>query len=266
MTTSSAAQTCDTPIIVFGAGPAFGLPEGSPYVTKTLVQLQMAGLPYRRDFARPDDSPKGQIPFIHDAGDVVADSTFIRGHIEARYGVDLDAGLSPAQRAQAWAIERMVENQLGWTAAWFRFMDEANFQKGPAHWFDQAPEAMRAELERQLLDQVAINLRAVGVGRHAPEEIVELGARSLWSLSVTLGDKPFLMGARPTSVDAVAFAVLAQFLTPFFDHPLRRRAEGFCNLVAYVDRMMARYFPDFPWIAAEPPREAAERETAFEAA
>jgi glutathione S-transferase len=240
-------------ITVFGAGPAFGLPEGSPYVTKTLVQLQMAGLAYRRDMARPDDGPKGQIPFIQDGDDIVADSTFIRGHIEARYGVDLDAGLSPAQRAQAWAIERMVENQLGWTAAWFRFMDEENFERGPAHWFDHAPEAIRAQLKQQLLDQVAINLRAVGVGRHAPEEIVELGARSLWSLSVTLGDKPFLMGDRPTSVDAIVFAVLAQVLTPVFDHPLRRRAEGFCNLVAYVNRMMARYFPDFAWTTADAP-------------
>jgi len=251
-------------ITVFGAGPAFGLPEGSPYVTKTLVQLQMAGLAYRRDLARPDDSPKGQIPFIQDAEDIVADSTFIRGHIEARYGIDLDAGLSPAQRAQAWAIERMVENQLGWAVAWFRFMDEANFEKGPAHWFDGAPEAIRPQLKQQLLDQVGINLRAVGIGRHAPEEIVELGARSLWSLSVTLGDQPFLMGDRPTSVDAIAFAVLAQTLTPFFDHPLRRRAAGFCNLTAYVDRMMARYFPDFPWCVAEPV--SASEARAFEAA
>jgi glutathione S-transferase len=266
MTPSSAGQTCDTAIVVFGAGPAFGLPEASPYVTKTLVQLQMAGLPHRRDFARPDDSPKGQIPFIQDADDIVADSTFIRGHIEARYGVDLDAGLSPAQRAQAWAIERMVENQLGWTAAWFRFMDQENFERGPAHWFDHAPEAIRAELRRRLLDQVAASLRAVGVGRHAPEEIVELGARSLWSLSVALGDKPFLMAKWPTSVDAIVFAVLAQLLTPVFDHPLRRRAEGFGNLTAYVARMMARYFPDHPWAAAEPPCEAAGRAEAMEAA
>jgi glutathione S-transferase len=250
-------ETPQPPLVVFGAGPAFGLPEGSPYVTKTLVQLQMAGVPYRREAGRPDASPKGQIPYIQDEGEVIADSTFIRGHVEARYGVDLDAGLSPAERAQAWALERMIENQLAWTAAWFRFMDADNFERGPARWFDGAPEAMRAELKRQLLDQVAINLRAVGIGRHAPEEIVELGARSLWALSVTLGDKPFLMGQRPTSVDAIAFATLAQFLTPFFDHPLRRRAEGFENLVAYVDRMMAWYFPDHPWAAASSPHEAA---------
>ena len=30
-------------IILYGAGPGFGLPEISPYVTKTEVQLQLAG-------------------------------------------------------------------------------------------------------------------------------------------------------------------------------------------------------------------------------
>ncbi|WP_304170636.1 glutathione S-transferase family protein [Phenylobacterium aquaticum] len=237
-------------VTLFGVGPGFGLPETSPYVMKTMVQLAMAGIDYRFAPGDREASPKGQLPYIEDAGDRVADSTFIRGHIEARYGVDLDAGLTPAERAQAWAFERMIENQLGWAIAWFRFMDPANFAKGPAHWFDRAPEAMREDLRQGLKDAVATNLKAVGIGRHAPDEIALLGTRSLWALSSQLGDKPFLMGQTPTSVDAIAFGVLATALTPFFDSPLRRRAEGFANLVAYVERMMARYFPDFAWAGA----------------
>jgi glutathione S-transferase len=54
-----------------------------------------------------------------------------------------------------------------------------------------------------------------------------------------------MMGHRPTSVDAVVFAMLAQILTPFFDSPIRRRAESFPNLVAYAERMMAGYYPEF---------------------
>ena len=34
-------------ITLFGFGAGFGLPEMSPFVTKTEVQLRMAGLPYR---------------------------------------------------------------------------------------------------------------------------------------------------------------------------------------------------------------------------
>lgn len=245
------------PIVLFGGGPAYGLPEVSPYVTKTLVQLKMAGVDYVFEGAIPEDGPKGQIPFIEDAGCRLGDSTFIRGHVEAAYGVDLDEGLTPAERATAWAIERMVENQLGWTAAWFRFFDEDSFEKGPAHWFDWAPEPMRERLKADLLAQVGIDLKAVGIGRHAPDEIVQLATRSLWSLAVLLGDKPFMMGDHPTSVDAAVFGVLAQILTPYFDSPIRRRAESFVNLVAYVDRMMAHFFPEHPWTAAVSRRMAA---------
>jgi hypothetical protein len=39
-------------------GSGFGLPELSPYVTKTEVQLKMAGVAYRKEQAAPDASPQ----------------------------------------------------------------------------------------------------------------------------------------------------------------------------------------------------------------
>lgn len=232
-------------ITLYAAGPAYGLPEGSPYVTKTEIHLMMAGLAYRKVPAHPETSPKGQLPWIDDDGVKVADSTFIRAYLERSYGLDLDAGLSRVERAQAWAIERMVENQLGWANCYFRFFDFDNFEKGPARWFDGAPEAMRQDLKAGLLDAVEANLKAVGVARHSPDEIVELASWSLTALSEILGDKAFMMGPAPTSVDAIVFGVLAQILTPFFDSPIRRRAEGFCNLVAYAERMLATFYTAF---------------------
>ena len=101
-------------IILYGFGAGFGLPEISPFVTKTEVQLKMAGLAYRKERARPPASPKGQLPYIDDAGARVADSTFIRAHIEAKYGFDFDAGAGTAPRAQAWAFERLIEHHVYW--------------------------------------------------------------------------------------------------------------------------------------------------------
>ncbi|MGH6717311.1 MAG: glutathione S-transferase N-terminal domain-containing protein, partial [Bradyrhizobium sp.] len=90
-------------IILYGFGAGFGLPEISPFVTKTEVHLKMAGLACRKERAMPPASPKGQLPFIDDDGEVVADSTFIRAHLERKYGFDFDDGLDRIQRAQAWA-------------------------------------------------------------------------------------------------------------------------------------------------------------------
>jgi len=234
-------------ITLFGGGAGFGLPDVSPFVTKTEVQLKMAGLPFTKEAAMPGASPKGQLPFISDGGVLIADSTFIRAHIEKTYGIDLDEGLDARQRAEAWAIERMIENHLNGPFVYVRWLLPENFAKGPARFFDGAPQDVAETLRRETLAAVTASLKAQGAARHTPDEVVELGDRSLTALSVLLGDKPYLMGDRPVAVDATALGSLAGILTPFFESDLRRRAEGHANLVAYVARMMARYFPDHPW-------------------
>jgi glutathione S-transferase len=234
-------------ITLFGLGAGFSLPEISPFVTKTEVQLKMAGLDYRKQRAMPPASPKGQLPFIDDGGQLIADSTFIRAHIERKYGFDFDEGLDLEQRAQAWAFERMIEHHIYFGVVGARWVDPVNFAKGPSHFFDGAPEDKRDRLREDAQFRVAENYLISGLGRHAPDDDVDLAARSLRALSVQLGDKAFLMGDRPCGTDATAFAVVAGLLSPFFESELRRRAEGFGNLTAYVDRMMAQYYPDFAW-------------------
>jgi glutathione S-transferase len=241
-------------ITLYGFGPGFGLPEISPFVTKTEVQLKMAGLGYQKEKARPTASPKGQLPYIEDDAEAIADSTFIRAHIEGKYGFDFDAPLSLQQRAQAWAFERLIEHHLYWAMIGARWVNPENFAKGPAHFFDGAPAHMREKLREDAQFRVAENYLISGLGRHAPDEDVDLAIRSLLALSVQLGDKPYLMGDTACGADATAFGVVAGILTPFFASPLRERAGQFSNLVAYVDRMMGQYYPDFAWM---PLREAA---------
>lgn len=234
-------------ITLYGFGTGFGLPEISPFVTKTEVQLKMAGLAYRKQRAMPPASPKGQLPYIDDDGQSVADSTFIRAHIERKYGFDFDLGLDRPARAQAWAFERMIESHVYWALVGARWVDPENFARGPAHFFDGAPEDRREKLREDAQFRVAENYLLSGLGRHAPDDDVELAVRSLLALSVQLGDKPYLMGEKPCGTDATAFGLLAGILTPFFASKLRIRAEEFENLVAYVERMMQQYYPDFAW-------------------
>ena len=230
-------------IILYGSNPGFALPESSPFVIKAEVQLQLAGLPYRKAPGIPMQGPKGKIPWLDDHGEIVCDSTFIRAHLERKYGVDLDEGLDARQRAEAWAIERMLEDHLYWAMVWFRWGDPENFARGPAHFVDAAPEPARAKLREELYARKLGELRSHGIGRHAPAQIAELGDRSLQALSILLGDKAHLLRERPSAVDAFAFGVLASILTPFIESPLRQAALAYPNLVAYTARMLERHYP-----------------------
>ena len=243
-------------ITLYGFGAGFGLPEISPFVTKTEVQLKMAGLTYRKERAMPPASPKGQLPYIEDDGEKIADSTFIRAHIERKYGFDFDAGLDREVRAQAWAFERMIEHHVYWALVGARWVDPENFAKGPSHFFDGAPEDRREKLREDAQFRVAENYLLSGLGRHAPDDDVILAIRSIFALSVQLGDKSYLMGEAPCGVDAAAFGALAGILTPYFVSKLRTQVEKFDNLTAYVDRMMQQYYPDFAWATAREPEAA----------
>lgn len=232
-------------ITLYGSNPLFGLPEASPYVMKTEIHLRMAGIPYRKVAAMPAEGPKGKVPFIDDGGAILGDSTFIRAHLEATRGVDLDAGLSQTERAGAWAVERMLEDNLAAASGYFRWIPPENFAKGPAHFLDGVPEARRAAAQADLYERVKENMTIQGMARHSEPDILFLAGKSLNALSLLIGDKDFLFGARPTGSDAIAYAILAGILTPFFDTDLRRAALTYPNLVAYAARMQARFYPEF---------------------
>jgi hypothetical protein len=59
-------------ITLEGFGPAFGLPDPSPFVTKVEMLLKMAGLPYAVDTTGFNKAPKGKLPYIVDDGEIVA--------------------------------------------------------------------------------------------------------------------------------------------------------------------------------------------------
>lgn len=92
------------------------------------------------------------------------------------------------------------------------------------------------------------HLRPLAEAAEVDREALVLAVRSLAALAEILGDSPYLLGRRPCAADAAVFPVLARLMSPGGPPALRRRAEAFGGLVAYVDRQMARFYPTFPWL------------------
>jgi len=236
-------------ITLYAFGPAFGLPDMSPFVTKAEMLLKLAGRDYRTNTRGFSKAPKGKLPYIDDDGETIADSTLIRWHLEQKYGIDFDEGLDAPQRAIAWAFEKMFEDHIYWTVLHARWADDANFDRGPRAYFERVPMPMRFIVQRAARRQMQAELKGHGMGRHAEAEIVTLGSRSLDAVADFLAAKPFMMGDAPTGLDATAFAFLAGALCPTFETPLRTVVERHDNLKAYVGRMAGRFYPEQTEIA-----------------
>jgi glutathione S-transferase len=229
-------------ITLYTFGPYFGLPDGSPFVTKAMLLLKIAGLDFAQDRNGYGKAPKGKLPYILDDGEKIADSTFIRLHIEKKYGFDFDSGLTDEQKATGWALEKLCEDHLYWLVAADRWLDDANFEKGPAHFFDAVPAPIRPLVRTIVRRKIRREALAQGLYRHSPEQRRELARRGVAAGATLLGDKSFLFGDRPHGADATLGAFAMGALCPLFDSALREEAEKRPNLVAYAERIRKTYF------------------------
>ena len=143
-------------ITLYGSGPNFGLPDASPFVTKAETLLRMSKLPFEKALMSFSKAPKGKIPYIEDDGQLLGDSTLIRWHLEKKYGIDFDQGLTAEQLAIAWAFEKMAEDNLYWASVYFRWMIDANFRKGPVHFFKGVPAPIRPVVVSMVQDRKSV--------------------------------------------------------------------------------------------------------------
>lgn len=234
-------------ITLYSFGPAFGLPDRSPFVTKVEILLKMANLLYHTDSAAR--APGGHLPCIDDDGTVVADATLIRGHLEKKYRIDFSLGLGERERAAAWAFEKMVEDQLSFVLLHEQWMIDDNFRNGPLRLFDNVPAVIRPLVATRTRRKVRAALDAHGLGNHLPQDVAALGMRSVNAIADWLGDRPFFMGAAPTGIDATMFAFMCATLCPHFESRLRGAAERRDNLRRYVGRMTALVYPGLDRLA-----------------
>ena len=230
-------------IKLYQFAPAFGLPNMSPFCMKVENYLRMAGLPY--ECPRKADifkSPKGKMPYIDDNGKVLADSTFIVDYLKATYGDKLDAKLTARQRALGVVIQRTFEESLYWPVVYSRWIEDVGFNTVKEAAFAKLGFPMRQLIPVFARRGLRKQLHAQGTGRHSRDEIYAIGCRDVTALSELLGVQPFFLGDEPTSVDATAYAFLANLLWAPIDLPIRAHAQKLPNLEAYCQRMKARYY------------------------
>ena len=227
-------------IVLHQFEPAFGVPNPSPFCLKLETFLKMSGLPYRSVVLRdPSGAPKGKGPFVEIDGEGIADSALIVRELERRYGIDLDRGLTAAERAVGHALSVMLEERTYFVLLHDRWLDERNWPVIRQTFLADLPPVVQEQIRAGKRARIAEQ----GLGAHSVEEMHALATADIDAVAGWLGDQAFLMGAGPTKADATVHAFVCNFLAAPFTTPLKSATLRHENLVAYNERMLARYFP-----------------------
>lgn len=203
---------------VFGITPAWGLPCVSPFVTKVVFGLRLAGVPF--ELARQDpltlaaDSPAGKLPYaVWPDGSRLADSSALLQRLLP------EPPLPPADRALALLVQRLVDEHLYWHAVVEpRWWPDDAWQRYRTVLFGTAalPPALEtlADTWRQ---HVLGQWRGGGLGMLPAERRAERAREDLRALASLLDHaEPGLLGARPCHADIALAAMCAHvFESPF---------------------------------------------------
>ncbi|KND01921.1 uncharacterized protein SPPG_02429 [Spizellomyces punctatus DAOM BR117] len=244
-------------LIIYGFGKDENMPSGSGFCQKVETFARATKIPYELRATLPDRAPKGKLPYITFGDETVADSHFILKYVvQKRISRDLDASLTPSQKADSRAFQSYIEEHLYSCICYERWMVDANYQVVVRESFSAAPSVLRPLLGWYFWRKVRSGLWAQGVGRHSTEEVYGLLEDAVTHLAARLevqfditADKSrhiyFHGGESPTQIDVILYAFLANAIAtdsnPYFNKLMLAQPA----LVTFTRQMTTLLFPEY---------------------
>jgi glutathione S-transferase len=213
----------------------------SPFCDKVRRILTVKGVEYRIEEVAPSRSmldlrrinPIGRLPVIEDNGHLIADSTDIAHHLEARYP---DPPLIPQgahDRARCHLLEDWADESLYFYEMTLRFTWKHNAKRfvpltfrHDARWFAVIAPVVVPRL-------LSARVNAQGIGRKPPEMVLRDLERHVETLDALLDGREWLVGDTLTLAD-IAVAVQLDCIRDTEEG--RSRIEDSRRLVAWLDR------------------------------
>ncbi|MGE0484186.1 MAG: glutathione S-transferase family protein [Gammaproteobacteria bacterium] len=234
---------------VFGLAKTWDFPDASPYVCKLVTWLRLVDIDYELVYVpwpeMIERAPRRSVPWIEDDdGEVVHDSQRIIDRLTAKRGITIDAHLGPRERAEMRAWQRLLEDHYYWAGLvqmrWVEDHNWALYKLELAAELEPSPEV--EQFFQDIRDYLVGEFRGHAVGKMTLDEVRAVACEDLDALAARLGDQPWLLGARPSSVDAVLYACLLQTYATHCTSPVVDYARTKANLLAWFERVRACYW------------------------
>ncbi len=216
-------------IRIYTFPPGFGLPTTGPFSLKLAMALRMADVPYELCTGDLHKSPKRKIPWIEVGTVAMADSALVLHWLAETRSVDLERGLTSLQRAHGLALRVLLEEHWHQIFEYELILhpDGAGARLGPA---------MQEHFQRHLYER--------GMLRHTPDEIAAFGKADLDAVATWLEGRDWAVADHPTLTDCSVWGLLAPSIFSPFPTPCMSHARGLPPIVAFVERVRARFFPE----------------------
>ncbi|KAL4888285.1 hypothetical protein BDV59DRAFT_188753 [Aspergillus ambiguus] len=248
---------------LFRGFPGTGHYTWSPFVTKLEARMRFAGISYRTESGSPRNAPRGKIPYLTIESDddqpprTISDSALIiKDFMKNGLVEDLNAELSPADKAQDLALRALLEDRLYFLQGYEKWVQ--NYYKQRDHLFAFMPYPLRVVFGYLGYRKMTQTLYGQGTARFCPEEISSF-KNEIWAhLSELLtavnpqrsgkdNKEPFwvLGGKNPTEADTVLFGFIVGALICCSCPESQKTVQSFPVLVEYATRIHDRFFADY---------------------
>jgi glutathione S-transferase len=221
----------------------FGIADNYGYGLKVFAFLRLNGMAFRHEHLfDASAAPRGQLPYIVDDGETVGDSDTIITHLTARYGLTIDAGLTPTQHAISHLITRMLDD-LYWVMSYSRWKDERFWPAFRDALLREHPSLTEAGL-RKAQEFNFQRYYFQGIGRYTPDAAYARGLADLSVLANLIPAQGYVHGDKPTSIDAGIYGFIANIYFYEIDTPLKQFVVSRANIARHCraihDAVMAR--------------------------
>jgi len=219
-------------LILYSYPPLFGVADNNGYGLKVFAFMRLAGLAFAQvHTVDASKAPRGQLPYIVDQNETVGDSDAIIGYLTQKYQLNLDAGLTLAQRNTCLWASRLLDD-LYWVMSYSRWQDERYWPAFSAAMTQEHPEISETAL-CQAREYNRQRYFFQGIGRYQPDAVLARGVADLQVLADLVPDEGFVFGGHPTSLDAALYGFLANIYFYDIDTPLKQCLESHPNLVRH---------------------------------
>lgn len=223
---------------------AFNESSASPFCVKAMCLLKIAELEWEPKYIEnPSKAPKQKLPVLQDGSTTIADSEFIRIHLEEKYGIDFDSQLSIEQKAMSRMVIRALDEHFYFLVVSARWTNEDSWQYLKQKFFGGMPFPLKMIVPNIVRKGVLKMLNGQGIGRHSVQEQLTKAKQDIDAIAELLGDNKFLFGNNPSAADASAIPILRAALSLSPKQPISNYIENNKALLAYLERGKKQLYP-----------------------